>query len=92
MEESKKGRSPSLRMICMDAPEDMVDDNGRKPERLYMYAPNCWSANPCVAIHFHVDGAARGFGDMCGCHEGDYIWDAFEEKVVYEWGKGGTNE
>ena len=69
------------RLICMDAPEDMDVD------RLYMYAPNNWSANPLVAMQFHVDGAARAVGDLCGCHEGDYIWDAEKETIVYRWGE-----
>lgn len=70
------------RLICMDAPEDM----NPKPERLYMYAPNCWSANPFIAIQFHVEGAARDFGDLCHCHEGDYIWDADTEETIFRWG------
>lgn len=72
------------RVICTEAPEDMSP----RPERLYMYAPNCWSANPLVAMHFHVEGAARAVGDLCGCHEGDYIWDADTETVLYRWGEG----
>lgn len=55
--------------------------------RLYMYAPDCFSANPFCAIQFHVEGAARAFGDLCNCHEGDYIWDCDTEKVLYSWGK-----
>lgn len=69
------------RVICMDNPESDI-----KGPRLYMYSPNCWCANPFVAIQFHAEGAARQFGDMCHCHEGDYIWDADKEKVVYRWG------
>lgn len=69
------------RVICMDNPEGDI-----KGPRLYMYSPNCWCANPFVAMQFHAEGAARQFGDMCGCHEGDYIWDADKEEVVYRWG------
>lgn len=71
------------RLICTEI-DDFHDLHG---QRLYMYAPNNWSANPFVAIQFHVEGAARQFGDMCRCHEGDYIWDADSEKVVFRWGK-----
>lgn len=80
------------RVICTEVPEDMSP----RPERLYMYAPNCWSANALVAMQFHVEGAARAVGDLCNCHEGDYIWDADTETVMYRWGvdngKGDGND
>ena len=74
------------RVICTEVTDDMAEGMNPRPERLYMYAPNCWSANALVAMQFHVEGAAREVAEMCGCHEGDYIWDADTETVIYRFG------